>query len=365
MMSADVRASRSGRAGPPTGPENRPRNNVERQVHGIWANVLGRSDFGVLDGFFSLGGSSLDAMRVLAAIGRDFGRTLSVGSFFRSPTIAASCLLLRVSPEAGSWNSLVPIRTEGSKPPLFCVHPLDGTTIRFFELARALPADQPVYGLQSPGLVDPDWSPQGMRDIAQACFDDIRQLSAAVPVQLVGHAFGGILAFEIAQLVAGSTGHYPLVALIDAPTTLVGGDEATDERSAIEHLVEAAHLDPSAASGIGDREAAVRETYARGVRNVVSERDLPPAKWRGLLNVLDTNLAALRSYKPQPYPGDIVVFSNEKNTPAPDLGWNSHARRTVTYSLSPGHNPALEGEDLRHAATALTRLLAEEEEESA
>lgn len=239
--------------------------------------MLGKSDFGIFDSFFGLGGTSLDVIRVLEAIERDFGRTLSLGRFFRSPTIAASYMLLRVPAVASSGSSLVPIRAEGTKPPLFCVHPVGGSTIRFFELARALPADQPVYGLQSPGLVDPDWAPHSMRDIAQTCLDEIRQLSAALPIQLIGYSFGGIPAFEIVQMVTRSTGQCPLVAMIDTPTAVVGGggDEASDERSAIEYLAETAHLNPLEIRAISDREDVVQHIYGQGVGSLISEPDLP------------------------------------------------------------------------------------------
>lgn len=359
-MSSGAQASSS----VPAGPENGPRNNAERQIHGIWVDVLGRSDFGIFDNFFILGGTSLDAVRVLDAVEHDLGRTLSLGSFFRSPTIAANCMLLRVPEAAGSGSSLVPIRAEGGKPPLFCVHPVGGSTIRFFELAHALPAGQPVYGLQSPGLVDPDWAPHSMREIAQTCLDEIRQLSAALPIQLIGYSFGGILAFEIAQLVARSTGQCPLVAMIDTPAAVAGGG-ASDERSAIEYLAETAYLDPGDVRAIGDREAALRQIYGQGIRNIISESDLPLRKWRSLLNILDTNLAVLRSYKLRPYPGDVIVFSNEKDESKSDLGWSSYARGVIACPLGAAHDVALEGEGVRRVAAALAPLLAAAEHEAA
>jgi len=199
-----------------------------------------------------------------------------------------------------------------------------------------------------------------MHDIAQTCFDEIRQLSAALPVQLIGYSFGGILAFEIAQMVTRSTGQCPLVAMIDTPTAVVGGggDKASDERSAIEYLAETAHLDPSEVCAVSDREAAVRQIYGQWVGNVISEADLPLRKWRSLLNILDTNLAVLRSYKLQPYPGDVIVFSNEKDESKSDLGWSSYARQVITYPLGAAHDLALEGEGVRRMATTLAPLLA-------
>lgn len=359
-MPSDATSSRSGQADAESGP----RNNVERQIYNIWAEVLERSDFGIFDNFFSLGGKSLDVINVLESIERDFGRTLSLGSFFRAPTIAATYTLLRVPmEEEGSWRSLVPIRAAGGKPPLFCVHPLGGSTIRFFELARALPADQPVYGLQSPGLVDVDWAPDSMRDIAQTCFEEIQQLSAGLPIQLIGYSFGGLLAFEIAQLVTRNTGHCPLVAMIDVPTDAIGGgDEVSSEQAAINYLASTFHIEPDKVSAAGDREAAVQQIYGQVVENIISGPDLPLLKWRILLNVLDRNFAAMHSYKLEPYPGDVVVFSNKKGEAKSDLGWSSYARRVMTYPLGAAHENALEGEGVRYLAAALTPLLAANDE---
>ena len=161
-------------------------------------------------------------------------------------------------------------------------------------------------------------------------------------------------------MVTRSTGQCPLVAMIDTPTAVVGGggDEAADERSAIEYLAETAHLDPSDVRAISDREAAVQQIYGQGVRNVISESDFPLKKWRSLLNILDTNLAALRSYKLQPYPGDVIVFSNEKDESKSDLGWSSYARQVITYPLGAAHDLALEGEGVQRVAAALAPLLA-------
>lgn len=155
--------------------------------------------------------------------------------------------------------------------------------------------------------------------------------------------------------------------MVDTPTALVGGgsDEAADERSAIEYLVETARLDRSEMRDISDREAAIRQMYGQGVSNVISERDLPLVKWRGLLNILDANLAALRSYELQPYPGDVVVFSSGKDESKSDLGWSSYARHVVTYPLGAAHDVALEGEGVRRVATTLAALLAVKGEEYA
>lgn len=62
-----------------------PRNEIEENVYSIWQGVLGRSDFGVTDDFFEIGGDSIKAIRVLAKLGRSF--EINVNEFFEETTI--------------------------------------------------------------------------------------------------------------------------------------------------------------------------------------------------------------------------------------------------------------------------------------
>ncbi|KAL6849878.1 NRPS [Amphichorda felina] len=66
-----------------------PANAMESQLVSVWAQVLGRnpSDISTSDNFFSIGGNSIDAMR-LVAIARQQGLSISVADIFRSPQLS-------------------------------------------------------------------------------------------------------------------------------------------------------------------------------------------------------------------------------------------------------------------------------------
>jgi hypothetical protein len=64
-----------------------PRSPMEEAVAGIWLRVLGVSQVGVLDDFFSLGGHSLLATQVVAHVRSDFAVDLPLHSLFTHPTI--------------------------------------------------------------------------------------------------------------------------------------------------------------------------------------------------------------------------------------------------------------------------------------
>jgi acyl carrier protein len=66
-----------------------PRNAVEQTLGELWAHALGLDEVGVHDDFMELGGDSLIAMRLLAAIEERFGQDTPLASIFDHPTIAS------------------------------------------------------------------------------------------------------------------------------------------------------------------------------------------------------------------------------------------------------------------------------------
>src|SRR5947209_572758 len=62
---------------------------AEERLIAIWQAVLGRSNFGIHDDFFELGGDSISGAQVIARIGDDFRLTLPLLRLFRPPTISA------------------------------------------------------------------------------------------------------------------------------------------------------------------------------------------------------------------------------------------------------------------------------------
>ncbi|MCP1132753.1 LLM class flavin-dependent oxidoreductase [Paenibacillus polysaccharolyticus] len=63
-----------------------PRNNEEKEIVEIWHQVLGQTQIGISDDFFSLGGDSIKAMRVIALLKKK-GFNYDVKDIFERPTI--------------------------------------------------------------------------------------------------------------------------------------------------------------------------------------------------------------------------------------------------------------------------------------
>jgi amino acid adenylation domain-containing protein len=74
-----------------------PSTDVERQLHAIWAEVLGHSDFGITDNFFAVGGHSLAAARLAARIEQALGFYPPLSALFQNSSIADLTALLASS----------------------------------------------------------------------------------------------------------------------------------------------------------------------------------------------------------------------------------------------------------------------------
>ncbi|WP_036447748.1 non-ribosomal peptide synthetase, partial [Mycolicibacterium hassiacum] len=80
---------------------------AEEILAGVYAQVLGLERVGVDDSFFDLGGDSISAMRLVAAINDAFGTQVSVRTVFEAPTVAQ--LAPRIGDDTDVLEPLVPV----------------------------------------------------------------------------------------------------------------------------------------------------------------------------------------------------------------------------------------------------------------
>ncbi|HSZ30787.1 MAG TPA: alpha/beta fold hydrolase, partial [Pseudonocardiaceae bacterium] len=201
----------------------RPATPLETMMCRLFAEVLNLPMVGADDNFFELGGHSMLAVQVVSRVHALLGKEIAVRVVFEAPTPAGLISRLGTGSLDDATRVLLPIRTEGSKPPFFCVHPGGGLSWSYMQLTRYVPADYPLYGLQSRGL---DRNAQPARSIPEMASDYIEQIQAVQgsgPYHVLGWSFGGIVAQEIAaQLRAAGEQVGALVIMGAFPLTVSG-----------------------------------------------------------------------------------------------------------------------------------------------
>ncbi|MGZ4316695.1 MAG: non-ribosomal peptide synthetase, partial [Gaiellaceae bacterium] len=108
-----------------------PRTDTERALAEIWGRVLSVDEVGVTDNFFVLGGHSLLAVKLFTQIEARWGIKLPLATLFRGGTIEQLAATIEGEREWGMPPTIVPVRPEGSRPPLFIVGGIDGEVIHY------------------------------------------------------------------------------------------------------------------------------------------------------------------------------------------------------------------------------------------
>src|SRR5690606_17380913 len=128
---------------------------------------------------------------------KETGNRLPLVALLKHPTVKK--LAAYMDSEYIVWDSLVPLKPEGTKPALYVVHGANHNVLMFNALAQYLDKDQPVYGLQSRGLSGVDEPHDSIDQMAADYISEILQSNPNGPYALGGFSYGGIVAFEMAR----------------------------------------------------------------------------------------------------------------------------------------------------------------------
>jgi thioesterase domain-containing protein len=96
--------------------------------------------------------------------------------------------------DMSNFETLMPIKTKGSLPPLFCVH---GEPLK---MAMRIKADRPVYGLSHVYHASfQDTIADSIEELAEQYLNDVFKVWPDGPYHLLGFSAGGMVAYEMAR----------------------------------------------------------------------------------------------------------------------------------------------------------------------
>ncbi len=184
-----------------------PRDELEEQLSGIWAEVLGieKSSIAIDDNFFQLGGHSLKVTFLLSKMQSQFNRSLSLAEVFAAATIRQLAEHIKIPPENDVFPVMVDenliLLSKGTHKDkhLFLVHAGSGDVDVYLEFCTRLNADFNYWGIRSTRITDYAPVATTIEEIAAQYIKKIKHLQPIGPYHLAGWCIGGTIAFEIVR----------------------------------------------------------------------------------------------------------------------------------------------------------------------
>ncbi|WP_181217409.1 non-ribosomal peptide synthetase DhbF [Bacillus subtilis] len=283
-----------------------PRTPQEEILCDLFMEVLHLPRVGIDDRFFDLGGHSLLAVQLMSRIREALGVELSIGNLFEAPTVAGLAERLEMGSSQSALDVLLPLRTSGDKPPLFCVHPAGGLSWCYAGLMTNIGTDYPIYGLQARGIGQREELPKTLDDMAADYIKQIRTVQPKGPYHLLGWSLGGNVVQAMATQLQNQGEEVSLLVMLDAyPNHFLPIKEAPDDEEALIALLALGGYDPDS---LGDKpldfEAAI-EILRRDGSALAS---LDETVILNLKNTYVNSVGILGSYKPKTFRGNVLFF---------------------------------------------------------
>ncbi|MFH8980053.1 non-ribosomal peptide synthetase [Streptomyces varsoviensis] len=252
---------------------------------------------------------------------------------------------------------LLPLRSTGSRPPLFCVHPTLGLSWGYLGLLRHLSQDQPVYGLQARGLAGEERMPRSLQEMAEDYVEQIRAAQPEGPYHILGWSFGGTVAHTMAARLAETGERVALLAVLDAfPSAGVKVVDAGDE--------------PPEGGRVSGADERVGEQVQRELDEFIEVSGVEDGQGTStglrsaVQRVHDNLVRAAAGYTPPSYPGDLLLFVAAEGRPAEQpvaesiASWQPYIEGDIeSHEVAADHHRMLRSAPLSHIARVITRKL--------
>ncbi|MPZ86334.1 MAG: amino acid adenylation domain-containing protein [Actinophytocola sp.] len=348
-----------------------PREHRERVLCGLFAEVLGVPGVGIDDDFFFLGGHSLLVARLINRIKAEFGVKIGIRAVFQAPTVArlAPTLGDPATPELSAFDVLLPLRADGSAPPLFCMHPAGGISWSYAGLITTLDPAVPIVGVQARGLDRDEPIATSVPEMVADYVAEIRRARPHGPYHLLGWSLGGVLAHEAAVLLQAQGEEVALLALLDSypiPSAWQHQEVPRKRDFLVEVLGQAGfdRADVPDEDLTSDQVAGALAEQGVGLLATLEPRHLD-AVYRAFVE----HTRAGPGHTPGRFDGDAVLFvateGKDADSPTPPL-WRSHITGHVAiHEIACEHNQMATPTALAEVGRVLTEHLATRDERKA
>ncbi|WP_157123957.1 alpha/beta fold hydrolase, partial [Nocardia pseudovaccinii] len=317
---------------------------LEAEVARAFGAVLGMDRVGADDDFYALGGNSLKSVQVVSELRKELDYEVPISWMLSDPCPADLAKRIESGMRSGptvdrsvGFDVLLPIRTGGARPPLFCIHPAVGLSWCYRTLDRYLSDGRPIYGIQAPQLSGEVPGPTSIEEMAERYFDEIRAVQPHGPYHLLGWSMGGAIAHAIAVEMRAAGEQVALLALLDAE---VGGvDESTISAVTAGELI--SNLGPVMGVDFVRPDATAEEAAELIERHLGGSLGIDAARIERLTDAYNLAVRAAGVWRPAVLDSDMLYFTATRER-RPDAagheGWAQVIRGQIsTFDIDAGH----------------------------
>jgi thioesterase domain-containing protein/acyl carrier protein len=267
------------------------------------------------------------------------------------------------SQPAHRTSSLVPLKPEGSKPPLFLVPPAAFTVSCYGPLLNHLESDQPVYGLQHLGMDGKDKPHDRLEDMAAHYKNEILHVQPRGPYLLGGRCVGGLVALEIALQLHDEGHEVAMLALID--TQFPPGTRPPHARAheAFEATGRLPGVLRNCTATLGRWALTGLLLFGQTVSGLERSAGLPETQMRAITETFLAHKRARWRYVGRMYSGKITLFAAESDNRIKrkfQVLWKNYTTGGLQTHVVPGSHRTLGSEPhVRVLAAKLTESINE------
>lgn len=166
---------------------------------------LDAEDIDTNDPIFSMGVTSVDLIRLKRNIEKQLSpaKDIPMIALLTNPTIRALAQDIEISDRPTTYNPVVRMQHQGTKTPLWLVHPGVGEVLVFINLAKQI-TDRPVYALRARGFNAGETSFESVQEAVTTYHAAIKETQPTGPYAIAGYSYGTMLAFETAKILKGN-----------------------------------------------------------------------------------------------------------------------------------------------------------------
>ncbi|KAL2194754.1 hypothetical protein P885DRAFT_71161 [Corynascus similis CBS 632.67] len=170
-------------------------------------------DFGVNDSVLATGATSMDLVAIMHRMNKQLpalaSHPIKLTDLLNHPTIRGlsqriakiTGAVVEANPKPHEYDPVVTLQPNGTKTPLWLVHPGVGEVLVFVNLAHRI-RDRPVYAFRAKGFnaAEGETPFASLDEVFQTYRAAIKKRQPKGPYAIAGYSFGGMVAFEIGKL---------------------------------------------------------------------------------------------------------------------------------------------------------------------